>query len=91
MGLNLVEVALFNAFDAKEEWNHPVRMALYPHLFAHDLAEELTTQNLLEDGAVFPQIFATTNSALMRHLNDRFSEFFKCSHDYVLSFLFIFW
>ena len=43
--------------------------------FAHELAEELTPQNLLEDGAVFPQIFATTNAALMRHLNDRFSEY----------------
>lgn len=75
MGLNLVEVALFNSFDLKKKWNHPVRMALYPHLFAHELAEELTTQNLLEDGAVFPQIFATTNAALMRHLNDRFSEY----------------
>jgi hypothetical protein len=72
MGLNLVEVALFNAFDANKQWFHPVRLALYPHLFAHELAEELTTQNLLEDRAVFPQIFATTNSALMLHLNDRF-------------------
>lgn len=75
MGLNLIEIALFNAFDAEKNWHHPIRMALYPHLFAHELAEELTTQNLLEDGAVFPQIFATTNSALMRHLNDRFSEY----------------
>jgi hypothetical protein len=75
MGLNLVEIALFNAFDAKLQWNHPIRIALYPHLFAHELAEELTTQNLLEDGAVFTQIFATTNAALMRHLNDRFSEY----------------
>lgn len=75
MGLNLVEIALFNAFDAKKDWGHPVRMVLYPHLFAHELAEELTTQNLLEDGAVFPQIFATTNAALVRHLNDRFSEY----------------
>jgi hypothetical protein len=70
-----VEIALFKDNDAKKQWNHPVRMALYPHLFAHELAEELTTQNLLEDGAVFSQIFATTNSALMRHLNDRFSEY----------------
>ena len=75
MGLNLVEVALFNSFDAKREWFHPVRLALYPHLFAHELAEELTTQNLLEDEAVFTQIFATTNASLMRHLNDRFHEY----------------
>lgn len=75
MGLNLVEVALFNSFDAKRQWFHPVRLALYPHLFAHELAEELTTQNLLEDKAVFPQIFATTNASLMRHLNDRFGEY----------------
>lgn len=75
MGLNLIEIALFNSFDAKREWFHPVRLALYPHLFAHELAEELTTQNLLEDKAVFPQIFATKNSSLMRHLNDRFGEY----------------
>ncbi|QDT03107.1 hypothetical protein K227x_14870 [Rubripirellula lacrimiformis] len=75
MGLNLIEVALFNSFDAKRQWFHPVRLALYPHLFAHELAEELTTQNLLEDNAVFPQIFATTNASLMRHLNDRFGEY----------------
>lgn len=75
MGLNLIEVALFNSFDAKRQWSHPVRLALYPHLFAHELAEELTTQNLLEDKAVFPQIFATTNASLMRHLNDRFGEY----------------
>ncbi len=75
MGLNLVEVAMFNSFDAKRRWDHPVRLMLFPHLYAHELAEELTTQNLLEDGAVFPQIFATTNSELMRHLNDRFSEY----------------
>lgn len=75
MGLNLVEVALFNSFDARKRWAHPVRLALYPHLFAHELAEELTTQNLLEDKAVFPQIFATTNAALVRHLNDRFGEY----------------
>ena len=75
MGLNLVEVALFNSFDARKLWYHPVRIALYPHLFAHELAEELTTQNLLEDRAIFPQIFATTNAALVRHLNDRFAEY----------------
>lgn len=75
MGLNLVEIALFNAFDAKHHWRHPIRQALYPHLFAHELAEELTTQNLLENNAVFPQIFATTNASLMRHLNDRFKEY----------------
>tara|TARA_R110002049_G_scaffold46487_1_gene135214 strand:- start:178151 stop:179632 length:1482 start_codon:yes stop_codon:yes gene_type:complete len=75
MGLNLVEIALFNSFDAKKQWFHSVRLALYPHLFAHELAEELTTQNLLEDKAVFPQIFATTNASLMRHLNDRFGEY----------------
>jgi hypothetical protein len=75
VGLNLVEVALHNTFDARGQFNHPIRMALYPHLFAHELAEELTTQHLLEDGSTFPQIFATTNAALATHLNDRFSEY----------------
>lgn len=75
MGLNLVEIALFNAFDANKQWFHPIRVAMYPHLFAHELAEELTTQNLLEDNAVFPQIFATTNASLARYLNDRFAEY----------------
>ncbi len=75
MGFNLVEVAMFNAFDLNHQWLHPIRLALYPHFFAHELAEELTTQHLLEDGEVFPQIFATTNASLMRHLNDSFSAY----------------
>ncbi|MCY2977135.1 MAG: hypothetical protein NTU79_00490 [Planctomycetota bacterium] len=75
MGLNLVEIALFNAFDANQQWFHPIRVAMYPHLFAHELAEELTTENLLEDNAIFPQIFATTNASLARYLNDRFAEY----------------
>ena len=75
MGLNLVEIAMLNGFDANEKWNHPIRTALYPHFFAHELAEELTTQNLVEDRGVFPQIFATTNGSLVSHLNDRFQEY----------------
>ncbi len=71
----LVEIALHNAFDAQGQWNHPFRSFLYLHLFAHGLAETLTTEHLVQDGAVFPQIFATTEDGLIRHLNDCYTGF----------------
>jgi hypothetical protein len=49
MSYNLLEVALHNAFDyglntnPREELNcHPIRLALYIHLFSHSLVTELT-------------------------------------------------
>lgn len=75
MTLNLVEVSMENAFDAEGEWNHPFRTFMYLHFFAHQLAEELTTEHLVEEGAVFSQIFATTHDAMVEHLNDTYSAF----------------
>lgn len=75
MTYNLVEVSMHNAFDAAGAWNHPFRTFLYLHFFSHELAEELTTEHLVQDGAVFSQIFATTHDALVQHLNDCYSAF----------------
>ena len=75
MTYNLVEVAMHNAFDAQQQWNHPLRTFLYLHFFAHELAEEITTEHLVQDGAVFSQIFATTHGALIDHLNDSYANF----------------
>ncbi|MFO0693936.1 MAG: hypothetical protein U0230_10305 [Polyangiales bacterium] len=75
MTYNLVEVSMHNAFDAAGQWNHPFRTFLYLHFFSHELAEELTTEHLVQDGAVFSQIFATTHDALVQHLNDCYSAF----------------
>jgi hypothetical protein len=75
MTYNLVEAAMYNAFDAQGQWTHPFRTALYLHTFSHELAEELTTEHLVQDGAVFTQIFATTHSALIQHLNDGYEAF----------------
>ena len=72
---NLVEVAMHNAFDAQGQWAHPFRTFMYLHLFSHELAEEMTTQHLMQEGAVFSQVFATTHSSLIAHLNDRYREF----------------
>lgn len=75
MTYNLVEVAMHNAFDAQGQWTHPFRTVLYLHTFSHELAEELTTEHLVQEGAVFTQIFATTHPALVQHLNDSYEAF----------------
>ncbi len=75
MTYNLVEATLHNAFDAQGQFNHPFRTFLYLHLFSHELAEEMTTEHLVQDGAVFTQIFATTHDAMIDHLNDAYHRF----------------
>lgn len=75
MTYNLVEVAMHNAFDAQGQWNHPFRTFMYLHFFTHELAEELTTEHLVQDGAVFTQVFATLHGGLIEHLNDCYSTF----------------
>ena len=75
MTYNLLEVVFHNAFDAQGQFNHPFRTFMYLHLFSHELAEELTTEHLVQEGAVFTQIFATTHSSLINHLNDSYHSF----------------
>jgi hypothetical protein len=75
MTYNLVEVAMYNAFDVQGQWTHPFRAFMYLHTFSHELAEELTTEHLVQEGAVFTQIFATTHRALIQHLNDSYEAF----------------
>ncbi len=75
MTYNLVEVAMHNAFDAQGQYSHPLRTFMYIHLFSHELAEELTTEHLVQEGAVFSQIFATTHDSLVEHLNDSYHNF----------------
>ena len=75
MTYNLVEVSMHNAFDAQGQWRHPFRTFMYLHFFSHELAEEITTEHLVQEGAVFSQIFATTHDAMINHLNDTYAEF----------------
>lgn len=75
MTYNLLEVVFHNAFDAQGQFNHPFRTFMYLHLFSHELAEELTTEHLVQEGAVFTQIFATTHDSLINHLNDEYHRF----------------
>jgi hypothetical protein len=75
MTYNLLEVVFHNAFDAQGQFNHPFRTFMYIHLFSHELAEELTTEHLVQEGAVFTQIFATTHDSLINHLNDEYHRF----------------
>jgi hypothetical protein len=75
MTYNLLEVAMYNAFDSQGQWTHPFRTVLYLHTFSHELAEELTTEHLVQEGAVFTQIFATTHRSLVQHLNDTYERF----------------
>ncbi|NQZ58679.1 MAG: hypothetical protein HRT88_14590, partial [Lentisphaeraceae bacterium] len=74
MTYNLVEVCMHNAFDAKQQWNHPFRSFMYLHFYAHQLAEEITTEHLVQEGAEFSQIFATTHDSMIDHLNDCYSS-----------------
>ena len=76
----LVEVALHNAFDSQGQWNHPYRSFMYLHLFAHGLAETLTTEHLVQENTVFAQIFATTQDGLIHHLTDTYTAF-EYGHD----------
>lgn len=75
MTYNLLEVVLHNAFEAQGQWKHPVRTFMYLHLFSHELAEELTTEHLVQERAVFSQIFATTHSSMINYLNDTYHRF----------------
>jgi hypothetical protein len=75
MTYNLVEVAMHNAFDAKKQWLHPVRTFMYLHFFSHELAEEMTTEHLVQERAVFNQVFATTHNSLIQHLNNSYHRF----------------
>ncbi|EDM68442.1 hypothetical protein PE36_03421 [Moritella sp. PE36] len=75
MTYNLVEVAMHDAFEAQGQWAHPFRTFMYLHFFAHELAEEITTEHLVQEGAVFSQVFATTHDSLVHHLNDCYSNF----------------
>ena len=75
MTFNLLEVTLHNAFDAQGQFNHPLRTFMYLHLFAHEMAEEFTTEHLVQEGAVFSQVFATTHNSLITHLNETYHAF----------------
>lgn len=75
MTYNLLEVVFHNAFDAQGQFAHPFRTFMYLHLFSHELAEELTTEHLIQEGAVFSQVFATTHDSLINHLNDSYHSF----------------
>ncbi len=75
MTYNLVEVAMHNAFDVQGQWHHPFRTFMYLHLFSHELAEEITTEHLVQEGAVFSQIFATTHNGMINHLNHTYANF----------------
>lgn len=75
MTYNLVEVSMHNAFDAQNQWTHPFRTFMYLHFFSHELAEEMTTEHLVQERGVFSQIFSTTHDEMINHLNDTYANF----------------
>jgi len=80
MNYNLLEVALHNSFDSRGAYNHPIRTALYIHLYSHELAEEMTTGHLVQDKAVLSQIFACTQDSMISCLNATYAHF-QLGHD----------
>ena len=88
MSYNLLEVTNINAFDVamnqekKKDFNfHPLRIVLYIHLFSHGLAEELTTEHLLQIESVFPQVFALKYPDLIQCLGTNFKNFTYASDE----------
>jgi len=91
MTYNLLEVAAHNSFDVElnkygpsgsESFNaHPVRLYLYIHLFSHGLAEEETTEHLVQRGAVFSQIFAMKYESLVDYLSRQYNDFVYASDE----------
>ena len=84
LALNLLEIALHNSFDYElnptfrpgDQFKaHPFRLLLYIHLFSHGLAVELTVCHLLQERAVFSQIFALTHSSLCEYLTNAYNNF----------------
>ena len=86
---NLLEVANINMFDhalnsrrgtnaqgGLDDFNgHPLRVMLYIHLFSHGLAEELTTEHLVQENAVFSQVFSLKYEALTTYLTGIYNRF----------------
>ena len=91
MTYNLLEVAAHNSFDVKlnehgdggsDSFNaHPVRLYLYIHLFSQSLAEELTTEHLVQKGAVFSQVFAMKYDSLCTYLSQKYNDFVYASDE----------
>ena len=92
MTYNLLEVAAHNSFDVKLNENrasgsgvayngHPLRLYLYIHLFSHGLAEEMTTEHLVQEGAVFSQVFALKYDSLCNYLTREYTNFTYASDE----------
>ena len=91
MTYNLLEVAAHNSFDValnkygpsgSESFNaHPLRLYLYIHLFSHGLAEEETTEHLVQRDAVFSQIFALKYDSLADYLSKKYNDFVYASDE----------
>ena len=82
MTYNLLEVCLHNAFDYGLNTNprepslfFAASLILYPHLFSHSLAAELTVRHLIIEGAVFNQIWAMTYDSMLNYLQKTYNTF----------------
>ena len=71
-----------NATGGLNDFNgHPLRVMLYIHLFSHGLAEELTTEHLVQENAVFSQVFALKYDALTDYLTGVYNRFTYASDE----------
>ena len=75
---NLVAIAIHQAFNARNRWNHPIQVWLHPHFYAHSMIHELTTPHLLEPGGVFTQIFGLSESGLHYFVTAEYAK--ACQH-----------
>jgi len=67
--MNLLAIALHNGFDTNDgDYFHPWRTAMHLHFFNHIVVNDSTTGHLLENTAIFSQIFPWTIRGLYEFL-----------------------
>ena len=68
--MNMLALALHNGFDTNDgSYFHPWRTAMHLHFFNHIIVNDSTTGHLLENSAIFTQIFPFTVYALYDFLH----------------------
>eukprot|EP00933_Yihiella_yeosuensis_P060313 TRINITY_DN6279_c0_g1_i1.p1 TRINITY_DN6279_c0_g1~~TRINITY_DN6279_c0_g1_i1.p1 ORF type:complete len:1016 (-),score=126.31 TRINITY_DN6279_c0_g1_i1:387-3434(-) len=80
---SMVPLAIHNAFNAQQVFNHPLQIWLHPHVYAHAMINELTTSHLIENGGVFSQIFGLRQADLHKYVSQQFEKPYAADCDWI--------
>jgi len=74
--MNLLAIALHNGFDVNDgDFFHPWRTAMHLHFYNHTVVNDSTTGHLLENTAIFAQIFPWTVRGLYEFIQTVVRDF----------------